>query len=168
MMQKVDISLGVASIDLDPIKFKLMNSTEGINWSREKADRVEIEYRQFLELCLVYCDQVIVPSKCVDIFWHNHILDTKKYADDCDAVFGYFLHHFPYLGTRGAADKAALTQQFEKSKLLLQTRFGIQTSSNQRMGDGSVCGGSCGGGDCSGGDLSARHQGIDLATRPSL
>lgn len=27
-----------------------------------------------------------------------------KYAADCEAVFGYFLHHFPYVGLRGEED----------------------------------------------------------------
>jgi hypothetical protein len=30
-----------------------------------------------------------------------------KYAQDCETVFGYFLHHFPYAGLRGEDDEAA-------------------------------------------------------------
>jgi hypothetical protein len=31
-----------------------------------------------------------------------------KYAEDCQNVFGYFLHHFPYFGMRGEEDAADL------------------------------------------------------------
>lgn len=31
----------------------------------------------------------------VDCVWHAHILHTKRYAQDCEWFFGYFLHHTP-------------------------------------------------------------------------
>lgn len=36
-----------------------------------------------------------VPNKQIDEMWHEHILDTRKYSDDCQTVFGYYLHHTP-------------------------------------------------------------------------
>ena len=163
-----DLSHHVVAVDLDPIKFKLMDPAEGEGWSREKVDKVEIEYRRFLELCLENAGDVIVPSKTVDVFWHAHILDTKKYAVDCDRIFGYFLHHFPYLGSRGDADKAVLMSQFEKSNFLLKTRFGRSVDSDDPLCERAVCGGSCGGGDCGGGDISGLCLGVDMETRPTL
>ena len=41
-----------------------------------------------------------------------HILDTRKYAADCEAAFGHFVHHFPYLGLRGEEDTKALEAAF--------------------------------------------------------
>jgi hypothetical protein len=47
-------------------------------------------------------------AKIVDEIWHQHILDTHAYHRDCDAIFGSYLHHFPYFGMRGDADAQAL------------------------------------------------------------
>src|SRR5262249_49602408 len=95
---------GIQALDLDPIKLKLMDPEEGQGWSREYVDRVEIAYRRFLTLLVKFPDETIAPTKDVDKFWHGHILDTMKYAEDCERVFGYFLHHFPYFGMRGERD----------------------------------------------------------------
>ena len=98
----------IHALDLAPIKVKLMDKEEGHGWSREYADRIEIEYKRFLTLLVKYPEASIAPSKDVDKFWHGHILDTLKYAEDCNHVFGYFLHHFPYFGMRGDEDAANL------------------------------------------------------------
>ena len=33
----------------------------------------------------------------VDEFWHQHILDTRKYRDDCENIFGHYMDHTPGL-----------------------------------------------------------------------
>ncbi|GGY83730.1 hypothetical protein ACFFTM_05820 [Pseudoduganella plicata] len=63
------------------------------------------------------------PLQDVDTFWHYHILDTLKYAADCQAVFGYFLHHFPYIGLRGEEDEAAHHRVGERMKELYEATF---------------------------------------------
>ena len=69
---------------------------------------MEGEYRKFLALHVAYPHAEIVPCKVVDDMWHQHILDTAGYRDDCDAIFGRFLDHFPYFGIRGDEDAQAL------------------------------------------------------------
>jgi len=66
----------------------------------------------------------VVPSKIVDTFWHYHILDTQAYAEDCDRVFGSFLHHYPYFGMRGEADARALTDAYDETLVLYESRYG--------------------------------------------
>ena len=44
----------------------------------------------------------------------GHILDTRAYSRDCEFLFGRFLHHFPYFGMRGDADRAALDRTFRE------------------------------------------------------
>jgi hypothetical protein len=61
----------------------------------------------------------------VDTFWHYHILDTRKYAADCQAVFGQFLHHFPYSGLRGNEDAAAHEAACERMRVLYEETFGV-------------------------------------------
>jgi len=114
----------IQSLDLDPIKLKLMNPEEGHGWSREYADSMEVAYKRFLTLSVTHPEETLAPSKDVDRFWHGHILDTLKYAEDCEKVFGYFLHHFPYFGMRGDEDAANLAAAAERTRELSQQEFG--------------------------------------------
>jgi len=114
----------IFALDLDPIKIKLMDKKEGLGWSRAEADRVELQYRRFLALVAKFPDEVIAPDTDVDKFWHAHILDTMKYAQDCHQVFGYFLHHFPYFGMRDADDAANLASAAATTRRLYQQEFG--------------------------------------------
>ena len=114
----------IQSLDLDPIKLKLMNPEEGHGWSREYADSMEVAYKRFLTLSVTHPEETLAPSKDVDRFWHGHILDTLKYAEDCEKVFGYFLHHFPYFGMRGAEDAANLAKAAETTRRLYRQEFG--------------------------------------------
>jgi hypothetical protein len=114
----------IASLDLEPIKVKLMHEASGEGWSLERANAVEFEYRRFLMLMKKYPHEQTAPLVDVDTFWHYHILDTLKYAADCDAVFGHFLHHFPYIGLRGEDDEAAHIRVGLRMKTLYEETFG--------------------------------------------
>lgn len=114
----------IAELDLEPIKVKLMHEESGEGWSRDKADIVEFEYRRFLYLMKMFPNEQTAPLMDVDTFWHYHILDTMKYAADCDRVFGYFLHHFPYIGLRGEDDAAAHRRVGDRMKELYEETFG--------------------------------------------
>src|SRR5258706_374263 len=118
------VTAAIQALDLDPIKLKLMNPEEGHGWSREYADRMEVAYKRFLTLSVTHPEETLAPSKDVDRFWHGHILDTLKYAEDCDKVFGCFLHHFPYFGMRGAEDATNLARAAERTRRLSQQEFG--------------------------------------------
>jgi hypothetical protein len=122
-MSAQDDFSAIAALDLDPIKVKLMHKESGEGWSAEKADAVEFEYRRFLFLMKKYPQEQTAPLFDVDTFWHYHILDTMKYAVDCEAVFGYFLHHFPYIGLRGEDDQAAHVRVGERMKELYEEEF---------------------------------------------
>jgi hypothetical protein len=89
----------IFELDLDPIKAKLMHEESGEGWSPEQADFVELEYRRFLCLMKQFPHEQVAPLVDVDIFWHYHILDTRKYAADCEQMLGYFLHHVPSIET---------------------------------------------------------------------
>src|SRR5207245_7132098 len=123
----------IQALDLDPIKFKLMDPEEGQGWSREYVDQMAIEYKRFLTLSVKYPEETIAPSKDVDKFWHGHILDTMKYAEDCQNVFGYFLHHFPYFGMRGEEDAANLAEAGRTTNRLYEQEFGETLPSRPSM-----------------------------------
>src|SRR6266581_1688004 len=132
----------IEALDLDPIKLKLMDSEEGQGWSREYADRMELAYRRFLTLLATHPEETLAPGKDVDKFWHGHILDTLKYAEDCDKVFGSFLHHFPYFGMRGAEDAANLAKAGETTRRLYQREFGQDhdASVSRKTENAAYCG----------------------------
>ncbi len=111
-------------LNLEPVVIKAMDKEEGYGWSLEYALAVSEEYRKFLVLCLKNLDEAVVPSSKVDDFWHLHILDTQKYAEDCAIGLGYFLHHFPYFGMRGEEDERNLQSAWERTKKLYLSEFG--------------------------------------------
>lgn len=113
----------VWSLDLEPITFKLMDKEEGEGWKLEQALMAVEEYRRFLFLT-VTSSAVIVPTSFVDAVWHTHILDTMKYMDDCQQLFGFYLHHFPYFGKRGDEDKANLQTAFKAAADVYEAAFG--------------------------------------------
>lgn len=114
----------IEALDLDPIKVKLMHVESGEGWSLEKANAVEREYRRFLYLMKTFPNEQTAPLMDVDTFWHYHILDTMKYAVDCQAVFGYFLHHFPYIGLRGEDDLVAHERVGKRMAEIYEETFG--------------------------------------------
>jgi hypothetical protein len=127
MMTSLTTEIDVADqrqLDLAMIKTKLSDADEGLGWSEHYCDRVEREYRRFLALTSAYPDLAIVPSKIIDSFWHYHILDTQAYAEDCDRLFGFFLHHYPYFGMRGAEDAQALGDAYDVTLELYAAHFG--------------------------------------------
>jgi hypothetical protein len=111
-------------LDLDPVKIKLMHES-GEGWSPERTAAVETEYRRFLYLMKAFPEEHTSPTVDVDTFWHHHILDTVKYAADCEELFGYFLHHFPYVGMRGTEDREALGRMGDRMAELYQQTFGV-------------------------------------------
>jgi hypothetical protein len=119
-----EVLQAIFELDLEPIKMKLMDPEEGKGWSAQEVNYYETEYKRFLSLVVKYPEHTLAPNKEVDAFWHAHILDTMKYAEDCRNVFGYFLHHFPYFGLRGADDAANLADAFAKMQSLRQKEYG--------------------------------------------
>ena len=149
----------IRALDLEPIKFKLIKEK---GWSLKRADTVEQLYKAYLTLFALYPKEEHVPTSDIDEMWHSHILDTHKYMADCQDVFGFYLHHYPYLGMLGTEDAALATAQFEATRRRFMEVAGLDPVEAANCGGGgcggggSSCGGggsSCGGGghSCSGG-----------------
>ncbi len=136
----------INELDLESIKFKLVHDGDVV-WTIDHVDVVAARYKNFLALVLknTVTKRVssVVPTKEVDEFWHAHILDTAKYASDCQSCFGFFLHHFPYLGLRGTEDAQALRDRFRESQEYYESEFGEQMG-----GESSGVCTSCGTSDC--------------------
>lgn len=93
----------INALDLEPIKFLMRENPTFLGWDEALTEHVATMYRQFLYLIWKYPDEDIHPTYEVDVFWHGHILDTRKYVDDCTAIFGRYIHHYPYAGLLGQA-----------------------------------------------------------------
>jgi hypothetical protein len=119
---EVPLSERVRNLNLECIAFKVAFD-EG--WPLEAVDRAEFYYRCFLQANLDNPRLRLAPTKEIDTFWHHHILDTQKYIEDCNAVLGYYLHHFPYSGIRSSTDEIT---QIKRSQLSVSIIESIATS----------------------------------------
>lgn len=132
------------------------------------VDEAIEEYKHYMTLILLGYKPLDMFSQQVDDVWHNHILFTKDYANFCQQVFGYFLHHNPKTpkekkeGMQNHAKQffiQAYTTVFHITPPLI---WGNKSTPNDCCGNGrggsggnSSCdGGGCGGGDCSAGSCS--------------
>jgi hypothetical protein len=104
------------ALDLESVRDSLM---EKQGWTMERADAARAEYVRFLTLLRMKPGFMLVPWPNVDgqddldQFWHQHILDTAKYASDCNRLFGRMIHHNPHvvLGSGQETDAVAKTQR---------------------------------------------------------
>ena len=86
-------------LDFEPIAHQLMQS----GWTHQQTMRAMNRYKVFLLLIFLYPHTPLAPTQEIDQVWHCHILHTRKYREDCQMLFGYFIDHEPNLkvGVRG-------------------------------------------------------------------
>ncbi len=116
----------VAEIDLSMVRLKLLNPDTGEPRAEGEIDHFIEEYRKFIALQMALPGERHVPSLSADTVWHQHILDTRAYHRDCEKLFGGYLHHYPYFGLSGAADRRQLEDAFERTNDLLSALAGAE------------------------------------------
>ncbi|MGN6588547.1 MAG: glycine-rich domain-containing protein [Solirubrobacterales bacterium] len=126
-------------LDLSNVRMKLADTDEGAGLAIDQIDLMEQEYRKFLALQLLHPGADIVPCEIVDEMWHRHILDTAAYREDCDAIFGQFLDHFPYFGMRGEADAQALNDAYAETLERYEAAFGEPPAETWISSDAARC-----------------------------
>jgi hypothetical protein len=110
-------------LELNSVRDALM---EKQGWSLERAEAARAEYVRFLTLLQRKPGFMLIPwpnkegQDDLDQFWHQHILDTAKYAADCNTLFGRMIHHNPHV-VRGSGDERDAT---EKTQRLYARTFG--------------------------------------------
>ena len=121
-----EVISAIQALDLESVKIRLMDEELGEGWTQAYADSIEHAYRNYLVMLAKYPDHAeeIMLSKDVDEFWHTHILQTVKYTEDCERVFGAYLHHNPHVGARTRADLDKRVAQTEKTRRLYEREFG--------------------------------------------
>ena len=114
---KKEVAKKIFNLDLDKIKFKIINHSKNEKFLNS-IDKIELDYKNFLLLNYLYPNRRNVPNENIDEFWHYHILDTKKYREDCESIFGRFLDHNPYFGLSNKEEYQELQKEFEETNKL--------------------------------------------------
>ena len=107
-------------LDLSLIVKKLAMRSD---WSLGDAEICSTLYKNYLYLIKKY-DGHLPPSKEIDEFWHQHILDTQKYHEDCEHIFGRYLHHYPYYGIDEKTNQDDLNKAFDRTQECYFAEFG--------------------------------------------
>lgn len=116
--------LALDELDLTGVQQRLQEKEK---FDLRRAETTIKLYRRFLKMIQGNPTDIMVPNEDVDSAWHHHILDTVKYAQDCQNLFGQFLHHNPnFYGTDAffvACEKtqAIYTESFGDSESFLST-----------------------------------------------
>ncbi len=89
-------------------------------WTMDNATACLQLYKNFLLLTKKHWPQSLVPTRQIDEFWHNHILYTQNYFNDCQQIFGHYLHHLP---ASPDEDPDQLVKAFSNTKQLYFAEF---------------------------------------------
>lgn len=89
-------------------------------WTPSDANHCLRLYKNFLLLSKKHFPEPLVPTREIDEFWHNHILYTQHYSQDCLRIFGRYLHHQP---ASPDEDAEKLVREYIKTKQLYLEEF---------------------------------------------
>ena len=106
----------IRALDLVPVRFVLAISD---GWPLDRVLAAEADYRCFLQRVRSRPRAAQVPSRDADLVWHAHILCTERYAEDCQRLFGRFLHHYPFAGRFGRRGAQRQQRRFLDSQATL-------------------------------------------------
>lgn len=88
-------SLSLPTFDLKKVMEQIRVDPHHADWPSERLQQAETEYRQYLALCRSNPGVPVMPTRLGDAVWHQHILNTRQYVQDCREFLGYYLHHQP-------------------------------------------------------------------------
>jgi hypothetical protein len=123
----------VGEIDLSKINKKLQHDDPDY-WTDGKIAEAEEAYRRYLALNLLYPEKTLAVNKVLDDYWHSHILDTRKYAEDCNHIFGKILEHYPYFGLPGEKDEGENVPAFAVTQRVWEEAFGTPLVNKTKLG----------------------------------
>lgn len=128
----------IDELNLSCVKEKLQDKHQ---WSTERCEAAEKDYLRFLKLALLERGKEISPLGDIDEMWHTHILFTKKYHQDCQRIFGQYMHHNPLIGEK---DAERLKKGRASTRALFLKHFGECTELVDSCGCGNSGGNCCG------------------------
>ena len=111
----------VEELDLQPVWKQLVNRK---GWEPSRANLAERRYRRFLYLLSADLGLRGVPTPEIDEFWHQHILNTRKYWQDCKRLRGSYLHHLPASGDDNAEEHNMMETAYIDMWVAFESLFG--------------------------------------------
>lgn len=106
-------------VDLESIAAQLMQS----GWTHQQTSRAIKQYRMFLFLIYLHPNTQLVPTQEIDIVWHCHILNTRKYRKDCQMLFGRYIDHEPDSEFWDKVNSISLDTAFAHTQALFEQYF---------------------------------------------
>ncbi len=108
----------INSGDFRGVRERLMSIYE---WDLGRVELAEREYRRFVLLSLKNRSLTVVPWDLdLDLFWQEHIVDTRAYQEFCERVLGFFLHRNAAL----TSDSPSWAEGIAATKNLYRREFG--------------------------------------------
>ena len=111
----------VEELDLQPVWKQLVNRK---GWEPSRANLAERRYRRFFYLLSADLGLRGVPTPEIDEFWHQHILNTRKYSLDCKNLRGSYLHHLPASGDDNADEHNMMEAAYIDMWVAFESLFG--------------------------------------------
>ncbi len=97
----------------------------------EQIQWVLLGLREYFQLCrLARGAMVAMPSRAVDVAWHEFILYTRQYQAFCTSALGHFLHHTP---NDAMPDPQAPSDGIQRAWQLACQRLGLSPQRTERL-----------------------------------
>jgi hypothetical protein len=115
-------------MDFNAIKGKLTSPALASESPIEEihTDFCELHYKRWLFLRRKHEGKLLPPTRDIDVLWHAHILDTCRYHEDCELIFGYYLHHYPSFGVDGDQNAVKFSKAFRQLAELYKEEFKVE------------------------------------------
>ncbi|UZQ54320.1 hypothetical protein OOK60_17875 [Trichothermofontia sichuanensis B231] len=114
-------------LDLQPIADSLKKPITPVTSTVElPIQSMLVAYLQFLFLMYRYPRLSLVPPSVIAAIWQAHILDTRKYQQDCQQLFGSLdlAHHQACPLPLSTTEQQQLINYFATTCALFETHFG--------------------------------------------
>lgn len=98
-------------MDFSHLVIVIKRTQKRLGWDDETASKVLTEYVRFMSLIAKHPKAIFSPSQLVDEVWHDHVLHTRMYMEDCENLCGHYIHHQPGTPEGCFDDFASLYQQ---------------------------------------------------------
>jgi hypothetical protein len=121
-MPQIHLNLPVNNTQEKALAFNLSKITERYISSyeipREVAKLHEVECKKYLVLCALFPDESLGMKGPVDNYWHTFLLFTKEYAEFCNQIAGFFIHHVPTVNKQSIKGGNGLATTMERYRLI--------------------------------------------------
>ena len=119
--RKHEVWDAVQALDLRSVTAQLVTRK---GWGSDRVNAAVRRYRGFLYLTLAGVVRDLCPTQDVDEVWHQHILNTQQYADDCERLAGKFIHHVPASDADTDGESNTLEDSFFRTWVAYESEFG--------------------------------------------